>query len=40
MDNLKLHSEHSNVDDHLQTYYPHMDKENGISVSLNMEAVK
>ncbi len=27
-------------DDHSQAYFPHMDKENGILVSLNLEAVK
>ena len=30
-------TEHSNIDDHSQAYYPHMDKENGIAVSLNIE---
>ena len=33
-------TEHSDVDDHSQAYYPHMDKENGIQVSLNIQAVK
>ncbi|WP_278347789.1 class I SAM-dependent methyltransferase [Helicobacter pullorum] len=31
---------HKNYDDHSQAYYPHMDKENGILISLNVEAVK
>ena len=31
---------HSKYDDHSQAYYPHMDKENGIMVSLNVEALK
>ena len=30
--------EHVKYDDHSQAYYPHMDKENGIPVSLNLEA--
>ena len=30
--------EHGKYDDHSQAYYPHMDKENGIPVSLNLEA--
>ena len=29
-----------NYDDHSQAYFPHMDKENGIHVSLNLECVK
>ena len=33
-------TEHSNVDDFSQAYYPHMDKDSGILVSLNLEAVK
>ena len=33
-------TEHSQVDDHSQAFYPHMDKENGTMVSLNIEAVK
>ena len=32
--------EHSYVDDYSQTYYPHMDKENGKLMSLNVEAIK
>jgi predicted SAM-dependent methyltransferase len=31
---------HKDYDDHSQAYFPHMDKENGILVSLNDEAVK
>ena len=33
-------TEHVKYDDHSQAYYPHMDKENGLLLSLNMEAVK
>ncbi|VWX57555.1 class I SAM-dependent methyltransferase [Sphingorhabdus sp. 109] len=33
-------TEHAHIDDHSQAYLPHMDKENGILMSLNMEAVK
>jgi hypothetical protein len=33
-------TEHSEIDDHSQAYFPHMDKENGIQVSLNIEADK
>ena len=33
-------TEHSEFDDHSQAYYPHMDKENGTLISLNMECVK
>ena len=33
-------TEHSNIDDFSQAYFPHMDKENGILISLNIEAVK
>ena len=29
--------EHGKYDDHSQAYYPHMDKENGTLVSLNVE---
>jgi len=32
--------EHFYVDDYSQTYYPHMDKENGKLMSLNVEAAK
>lgn len=31
---------HKDYDDHSQAYYPHMDKENGIMISLNVEADK
>lgn len=31
---------HKDYDDHSQAYYPHMDKENGILISLNLEATK
>ncbi|MDZ7588749.1 MAG: methyltransferase domain-containing protein [Parasphingorhabdus sp.] len=31
---------HKDYDDHSQAYFPHMDKENGILVSLNVEANK
>jgi SAM-dependent methyltransferase len=33
-------TEHSHVDDYSQAYLPHMDKDNGTLVSLNIEAVK
>ena len=33
-------TEHSQYDDHSQAYIPHMDKENGILISLNVECVK
>ena len=33
-------TEHSQFDDHSQAYIPHMDKENGTLISLNVEAVK
>jgi len=33
-------TDHSHIDDCSQAYLPHMDKENGIHMSLNMEAVK
>ena len=33
-------TEHSKYDDHSQAYFPHMDKKNGILVSLNVECVK
>lgn len=33
-------TEHANVDDYSQAYYPHMDKENGYLLSLNVEAIK
>ena len=33
-------TEHNNFDDHSQAYIPHMDKENGTLISLNIEAKK
>lgn len=33
-------TEHSHIDDYSQAYVPHMDKENGLPISLNVEAVK
>ena len=33
-------TEHSEFDDHSQAYIPHMDKENGTLISLNIEGVK
>lgn len=33
-------TEHADMDDYSQAYMPHMDKENGTLVSLNIEAVK
>jgi predicted SAM-dependent methyltransferase len=33
-------TEHSNIDDCSQAYLPHMDKENGVLISLNVEANK
>jgi predicted SAM-dependent methyltransferase len=33
-------TEHAHIDDHSQAYLPHMDKENGILISLNVEATK
>jgi predicted SAM-dependent methyltransferase len=33
-------TEHSMYDDHSQAYMPHMDKENGLLLSLNVEAIK
>lgn len=33
-------TEHSNIDDFSQAYLPHMDKENGMLMSLNLEAIK
>ena len=32
-------TEHSHVDDHSQAYLPHMDKENGTLISLNIECI-
>jgi hypothetical protein len=31
---------HKDYDDHSQAYYPHMQKETGILISLNVEATK
>lgn len=31
---------HSEYDDYSQAYFPHMDKENGLLISLNVEAIK
>jgi len=33
-------TEHAGFDDHSQAYIPHMDKENGTLISLNIEATK
>jgi predicted SAM-dependent methyltransferase len=33
-------TDHSSFDDHSQAYYPHMDKENGTLISLNIECEK
>lgn len=33
-------TEHANFDDYSQAYLPHLNKQNGLHVSLNMEAVK
>ena len=33
-------TEHSHFDDHSQAYIPHMDKENGTLISLNVECEK
>lgn len=33
-------TEHGDVDDFSQAYFPHMDKERGIQVNLNMQGVK
>ena len=33
-------TEHSKFDDHSQAYIPHMDKENGTLISLNVECIK
>lgn len=33
-------TEHSHLDDYSQSYLPHMDKENGTLMSLNLEAIK
>jgi len=33
-------TEHAQFDDHSQAYIPHLDKENGVLISLNVECVK
>lgn len=33
-------TEHANYDDHSQAYIPHMDKQAGVLISLNVEAIK
>ena len=33
-------TEHAHIDDFSQAYLPHMDKENGVLMSLNVEAIK
>jgi predicted SAM-dependent methyltransferase len=33
-------TEHAHIDDHSQAYIPHMDKEKGTLISLNIEAIK
>ena len=33
-------TDHADYDDHSQAYFPHMDKKNGILVSLNIECKK
>ena len=33
-------TEHAQFDDHSQAYFPHMDKTNGILISLNVECIK
>ncbi len=33
-------TEHADIDDYSQAYLPHMDKENGTLMSLNLEAIK
>lgn len=34
------HTEHADIDDYSQAYVPHMDKERGVLISLNVEARK
>ena len=36
----EVFKENKNYDDHSQAYFPHMDKENGIHVSLNIQGQK
>jgi len=33
-------TEHANIDDYSQAYIPHLDKEHGMLMSLNLEAIK
>ena len=33
-------TDHAQFDDHSQAYIPHMDKENGVCISLNVECIK
>lgn len=33
-------TEHAQFDDHSQAYIPHMDKDNGVLISLNVEAIR
>jgi SAM-dependent methyltransferase len=33
-------TEHAEIDDHSQAYYPHMQKRSGLLISLNIEAVR
>ena len=33
-------TEHSHIDDHSQAHFPHMDKQHGTLISLNVEAIK
>ena len=33
-------TEHAAIDDYSQAYLPHLDRENGLLMSLNLEAVK
>ena len=33
-------TEHSHIDDHSQAYLPHMDKDKGQLISLNIECIK
>ena len=43
-ENIRLYdwreTEHAHFDDHSQAYFPHMDKENGTLISLNVECEK
>jgi hypothetical protein len=42
--NTKLYdwrlTDHANIDDHSQAYIPHMDKNNGTLISLNVETFR